>query len=62
MEAALKDPDNQIDHPRPFTIGLVVHDGPGIQIFNANGRPVLSELLRDPEDAATLLYLLNSPR
>jgi hypothetical protein len=59
LAAALADADNQIDHPRPFRAILVVHDGPGIQIFDANDRPVLTELLRDPEDAASLLYLLN---
>lgn len=60
MEQALADPDNRRDHPRPWTASMVVHDGPGIQLFDANGRPVLAELLRDPEDAAQLLWCVNN--
>jgi hypothetical protein len=60
METALADPDNRRQHPRPWHAGMVVHDGPGIQLFDAGGKPVLAELIRDPEDAAQLLHCINS--
>lgn len=59
LRTALADDDLKQDRPKPFTIGMVVHDGPGIQIFDATGRPIFAELLRDPEDAAQLLHILN---
>lgn len=60
MEIALVDQNNRLDHPLPWTAAMVVHDGPGIQLFDANGKPVLAELLRDPQDAAQLIWSINS--
>ncbi len=56
---ALSDPDCQTAHPRPWTCTFAIYDGPGAQFFDANGKPVLSDLIRDPEDAAQLLYSIN---
>ena len=46
--------------PLPWTARQVIHDGPGWQFFDNNGMPVLGELLRDPEDAAWLVRMVNS--
>lgn len=52
--------DYTVEHPRPWTCEMVIHDGPGAQFFDANGKQVLQDLIRDPEDAAQLLYNINS--
>ena len=44
----------------PFSLGVTYHDGPGIQILDGEKRPVLTELIRDPEDAVVLLNTLNA--
>jgi len=46
--------------PLPWTARQVIHDGPGWQFFDADGKPVLTELLREPEDTAWLLRFVNS--
>lgn len=43
----------------PFSLGVTYYDGPGIQLFDADKRPVLTDLIRDPEDAVVLLNTLN---
>lgn len=63
LAKALVDPDNKFDfagHPFPWTARMVVWDGPGVQFMDARGKPVLSDLLRDQDDAATLLDLCNT--
>ncbi len=63
LDKALADPDNKFDfagHPFPWTACMVIWDGPGVQFMDARGRPVLSDLLRDQDDAATLLDLCNT--
>jgi hypothetical protein len=60
LEAALAHPDNTMVHPRPWTCSMIIHDGPGAQFFDANGMPVLSDPIREPEDAAQLLHSINS--
>ena len=63
LAKALADPDNKFDfaaHPFPWTVRMVIHDGPGVQFFDAREKPVLSDLLRDQDDAATLLDLCNT--
>jgi hypothetical protein len=63
LARALVDPDNKFDfdgHPFPWTAAMVVWDGPGVQFMDARGKPVLGDLLRDPDDAAILLDLCNT--
>ncbi len=48
------------EHPLPWTWGIAFHDGWFYQFFDANGRPCLGDDLRDPEDAAFLLTMVNS--
>jgi hypothetical protein len=61
LQRALADPDNRVEHPLPWTCAMVIHDGPGVQFFDANGKPVLGpDLLRDTEDAAQLLFSINA--
>ncbi len=61
LAKAMLSADCQTLHPRPWTCKMVIHDGPGAQFFDANDAPVLGpELLRDPEDAAQLLFNVNS--
>ena len=59
-ERSLVDPDNKSKHPRPWTGCVVIHDGPGVQFIDANGNPVLGpDLMRDTDDAATILHAIN---
>lgn len=60
LEKFVADPDYRSEHPRPWTCVMVIHDGPGAQFLDANGKPVLGDLIRDPEDAAQLLFSINS--
>lgn len=63
LAKALVDPDNRFDfdkYPFPWTAVMVVWDGPGVQFMDARGKPVLSDLIRDQDDAATLLDLCNT--
>lgn len=63
LDKSLADPDNKFDfkkHPFPWTAAMVIWDGPGVQFFDANNAPVLSDLLRDQDDAAILLDLCNT--
>ena len=46
-------------HPLPWTWGLGYYDGWFYQFFDANGKPCLGNDLRDPEDAAFLLRMIN---
>lgn len=48
-------------HPGPYTWGLAFHDGWFIQFFDRDGKPCLGDDLREPEDAAWLLTMLNRP-
>lgn len=43
----------------PFKLGLIIHDGPGIMLYDGSGAPMLTEPLRDPEDAVVILNSLN---
>lgn len=47
------------DRPLPWTASLIIHDGPGFQFFDSAGKPVLSEPIREPEDASWLLRFVN---
>ena len=63
LDKAMVDPENKFDfaaHPFPWTAAMVIWDGPGVQFFDAGGSPVLSDLLRDQDDAVTLLDLCNT--
>lgn len=63
LDQALADPDNKFDiakHPFPWRAEMVIWDGPGVQFMDATGAPVLSDLIRDQDDAATLLDLCNT--
>lgn len=63
LEKALADPDNKFrfdEHPFPWTARMAIWDGPGVQFFDANGKPVMGDLFRDQDDAATLLDLCNT--
>jgi hypothetical protein len=58
MHACMAEPlDN---HPCPWTWGTAYHDGWFFQFFDANGERVLTDSLRDPEDAALILKTINS--
>lgn len=62
LDKALVDPDNMFNfnaHPFPWSASMAVWDGPGVQFFDANGNPILTDLIRDQDDAATLLNLCN---
>ena len=49
-----------VDHPLPWSWGIVFHDALFFQFFDAHGRSCLiGNDLRDPEDAAFLLTLIN---
>src|SRR5689334_19181571 len=63
LDKALVDPDNKFrfkEHPFPWKAVMVIWDGPGVQFVDDNGKPVLGDLLRDPDDAAILLDLCNT--
>lgn len=60
LDKCLADPEYTVGHPRPWTCAMVIHDGAGAQFIDANGKPVLTDLIRDPEDAAQLLFNINS--
>jgi hypothetical protein len=64
MEECLADggelADRIASHPLPWSWAVTFHDGLFYQFFDANGRPCLGNDLRDPEDAAFLLTLINS--
>jgi hypothetical protein len=61
MHAAMKDADELDRHPGPYTWGIAFHDGWFIQFFDRDGKPCLGDDLREPEDAAWLLTMLNRP-
>lgn len=63
LDKALVDPENKFDfakHRFPWTAVMVIWDGPGVQFIDADGAPVLGDLLRDQDDAAMLLDLCNT--
>lgn len=60
LARALTQDDCHVLHPRPWTCSTVINNGPGAQFFDANGKPVLTDLIRDPEDAAQLLFSINT--
>lgn len=47
-------------HPLPWTWTIGYYDGLFYQFLDAAGKPCLGNNLRDPEDAAFLLTLINS--
>ena len=61
MHEALKDSAELEGRPGPYTWGMAFHDGWYIQFFDVHGRPCLGDDLREPEDAAWLLTMLNRP-
>lgn len=61
-EAQASKSDDYAARVGPFTLLVTYYDGPGIQIYDGAKRPVLTELIRDPEDAIVLLNTLNSAR
>jgi hypothetical protein len=60
LEIAMADKDCRVEHPRPWTCQMIVHNGPRAQFFDALGKPVMTDPLYDPEDAAQLLFNINS--
>lgn len=61
MHAALADKEELARHAGPYTWGIAFHDGWFIQFFDRDGRPCLGDDLREAEDAAWLLTMLNRP-
>lgn len=61
MEYALRDSDELARHPGPYTWGMAFYDGLFFQFFDRDGKPCLGNDLREPEDAAWLLTMLNRP-
>ena len=61
MTEALKDTAELERHAGPYTWGMAFHDGWFIQFFDRDGKPCLGNDLREPEDAAWLLTMLNRP-
>lgn len=39
---------------KPVKMGVLFHDGPGIQFFDAKGSPLLHDFVRDEETAIQL--------
>ncbi len=39
---------------RPASMRVSYHDGPGVQFFDADGKPLLPDFIRDEELAITL--------
>ena len=61
MEDAMKDTAELDRNPGPYTWGMAFYDGWFIQFFDRDGKPCLGNDLREPEDAAWLLTMLNRP-
>lgn len=61
MEDALKDTAELARHPGPYTWSIEFHDGLFFQFCDVHGRPCLGNDIREPEDAAWLLTMLNRP-
>ncbi len=62
LAKCVADPEYRVVSPLPWTCSMVINNGPGAQFFDANGKPILSDLIRDPEDAALLLFNINLGR
>ena len=63
MDELRADPEFRADlvMPRfPLTLGVGYHDGPGAQLYDPDGKPVIFDLLRDEEQAVQLEWLLNT--
>jgi len=52
--------DALAEHPRPWRIEVVRHDGFRYQYFDANGNPCLPGFIDDAEAAVTILHAINS--
>lgn len=46
-------------HPQPWSWGIGYHDGWFFQFFDATGEKILGDGVRDPEDAARILKVIN---
>ena len=60
LDKAMTDAENAPREAGPFTVSAGFWDGPGFQIHDANSKPILTDLIRDPDDAATLVRTLNA--
>lgn len=60
LDMAMREPIDFAAHPRPWQCEIAFHDGWFFQFVDAAGKPVLgTDDLRDPEDAAYLVRLIN---